>query len=701
MIEVWIAILAVVASALLAALALLRRPRTMPVWSFAAGMACLSIETGLAALATLMPERMLYWHHWRLLVLSFLPGTWVLFSLTYARGNAREFVARWRVPLITAFIGPPAVALLFSKALILPSDHIGPDYEWGLSLGTAGRFLYVLVLVGCILVLMNLERTFRSSVGTMRWRIKFMILGVGLLFAARTYTTSQAIVFHSVISSLQTVNAVALVLACGVIAISITRTSYFEVNVYPSRKVLRNSLTFLIAGVYLLIVGVFAETVTFMGGDAAFPLKAFAVLAALLLLAVLLVSERFRLHANEFISRHFQRPLHDYRVIWNRFIQATTSCVHQTDLSRAIVRLACDIFQALSATIWLVDNERQRLAFAASTSIAELDGPNLEPSGPEALEAIQGLRNVQRPVDIDATQERWAEVLRQCTPGDFKKGGHRVCVPLSAGGNLLGVLILGDRVGGVRFSTQDLDLLKCIGDQAAASLLNIQLSQRLMQARELEAFQAMSAFFVHDLKNTASTLSLMLQNLPVHFDDPEFRADALRGISRTVQHVNNIISRLTLLRQELAIQPVEVDLSQLVRETVQGMNADSGVDLSLDLAPMRKVALDPDQVRKVITNLVLNAREAVNGNGVIRVSTREENGWAILSVSDNGCGMTREFLSKSLFKPFQTTKKSGIGIGMFQSRMIVEAHRGRIEVQSEPGKGTTFRVWFPCLRQDS
>jgi len=274
-------------------------------------------------------------------------------------------------------------------------------------------------------------------------------------------------------------------------------------------------------------------------------------------------------------------------------------------------------------------------------------------------------------------------------------------VPLSAGGNLLGVLILGDRVGGVRFSTQDLDLLKCIGDQAAASLLNIQLSQRLMQARELEAFQAMSAFFVHDLKNTASTLSLMLQNLPVHFDDPEFRADALRGISRTVQHVNNIISRLTLLRQELAIQPVEVDLSQLVRETVQGMNADSGVDLSLDLAPMRKVALDPDQVRKVITNLVLNAREAVNGNGVIRVSTREENGWAILSVSDNGCGMTREFLSKSLFKPFQTTKKSGIGIGMFQSRMIVEAHRGRIEVQSEPGKGTTFRVWFPCLRQDS
>ena len=85
---------------------------------------------------------------------------------------------------------------------------------------------------------------------------------------------------------------------------------------------------------------------------------------------------------------------------------------------------------------------------------------------------------------------------------------------------MLGFLILGDRVGGVPFSVQDLDLLKSISDQSAASLLNIQLSQRLSQAKQLEAFQAMSAFFVHDLKNTASTLSLMLQNLPVALPGP-------------------------------------------------------------------------------------------------------------------------------------------------------------------------------------
>ena len=69
-----------------------------------------------------------------------------------------------------------------------------------------------------------------------------------------------------------------------------------------------------------------------------------------------------------------------------------------------------------------------------------------------------------------------------------------------------------------------------------------------------------------------------------------------------------------------------------------------------------------------------------------------------LFVADNGCGMDGEFLSRSLFRPFQSTKKNGFGIGMFQSRMIVEAHGGRIDVQSQVGKGTTFRVLLPLKK---
>ena len=150
-------------------------------------------------------------------------------------------------------------------------------------------------------------------------------------------------------------------------------------------------------------------------------------------------------------------------------------------------------------------------------------------------------------------------------------------------GEVLGLMILGDRVGGVSFSWQDFDLLKCVGDQVAAGLLNAQLSQKLLQAKELEAFQTMSAFFVHDLKNTASTLNLMLQNLPVHFDDPEFRADALRGMSKTVAHINHLIGRLSQLRHELQIKPVESDLNEVVARALAGWEEAAGVSLVKDL----------------------------------------------------------------------------------------------------------------------
>jgi putative PEP-CTERM system histidine kinase len=265
-----------------------------------------------------------------------------------------------------------------------------------------------------------------------------------------------------------------------------------------------------------------------------------------------------------------------------------------------------------------------------------------------------------------------------------------------AGEQVIGLMILGDRVSAATFTWQDYDLLKCIGDHIAAGLLNTRLSQKLLEAKELEAFQTMSAFFVHDLKNTANTLNLMLQNLPVHFDDPAFRADALRGVSKTVAHINRLIGRLGSIRHELQIKPVESDLNELVARSLAGWEEVAGINLKKDLAALPKVSFDPEQMLKVTTNLIFNAREAVPpASGQVQIQTRQTNGWAVLAISDNGCGMSQEFLSRSLFRPFQTTKKNGLGIGMFQSKMIVEAHKGKIEVESETGKGTTFRVFLP------
>ena len=685
------------AFALLLAVAVLwQERRSLAHWAFAAGMAALAVESLFSGFAanSLLPETVAQWQGWAFLAMAVLPGFWLLFSLSYARGNYREFLMRWRIVLAVAFLAPVILALVFSDDTVIAVGKPPEGHHLLLRLGFAGTGLHLLLLLSAVLVLMNLERTFRASVGTMRWRIKFMALGVGVLFVARAYTSSQAILFHGGELSQQAINSGSLLAAGLLMTRTLFRAGHFEVSIYPSHSLLHQSFTVLLAGIYLLIVGVFAKVVTFLGGDAAFPLKAFSVLVALVLLTMLLLSDRVRLYTKRFVSRHFQRPIYDYRTVWRTFTEGTARCVEQTELCSAIVKLVSDIFQALSVTIWLVDERKERLAFSASTSLSQTKAGHLLIDPADAAEVIAALTAHPDPIDIDSSRETWAVPLRRSHPEEFRKGGHRVCVPMIAGGELLGILTLGDRVGGAPFSVQDLDLLKSVSDQAAAGLLNIQLSQRLSQAKQLEAFQAMSAFFVHDLKNTASTLSLMLQNLPVHYQDPQFREDALRGISKTVNHINDVIGRLTVLRHELAVQAVECDLNELVTSTLKGQES-QGMELVKELRPLPRVRLDPAQIHKVLTNLVLNAREALGPGGTIRVETSQRNGWVVLSVSDNGCGMSADFIQHSLFRPFQTTKKKGIGIGMFHSKMIIEAHRGRIEVESEPGKGAAFRVLLP------
>jgi signal transduction histidine kinase len=162
-----------------------------------------------------------------------------------------------------------------------------------------------------------------------------------------------------------------------------------------------------------------------------------------------------------------------------------------------------------------------------------------------------------------------------------------------------------------------------------------------------------------------------------------------------VNKVNSLCGHLSMLSQKIELKKVETDLSELIASSLSCLNGRNTVSIFEDLQPLPRLMIDPEQVQKVFTNLILNANEALGNGGEIRVGTRKSDGWAIVSVRDNGCGMTKEFIEKSLFRPFKTTKKQGMGIGLFQSKMIVEAHQGRIEVESEEGRGTTFRVFLP------
>jgi putative PEP-CTERM system histidine kinase len=321
----------------------------------------------------------------------------------------------------------------------------------------------------------------------------------------------------------------------------------------------------------------------------------------------------------------------------------------------------------------------------------------MEKAGKSAPEIIRFLREHPGCVDLADHEFEWPREIMKCGEGFFRHHQLRYAVGLQAGGEFVGVMTLNDdRVGeDGGLSSEDVVLLETLAAQLASSLLNLRLSAHLRHAKEVETFQTVSTFFVHDLKNLASRLSLTMQNLPNNFDSPEFRADALRVISRSVKEIDEMCSRLSMLRGKIELKLDPCDLTRLVAETLDGFKANLKAELQQNLQPLPKVRLDAGQIHKVLTNLVLNANEAVNGDGVIQVTTVQEGNVVGFSVRDNGCGMSEEFIEKSLFKPFQTTKKKGLGIGLFHSRLIVEAHRGVLEVNSSVGAGTEFRVLLP------
>ena len=682
-------------SLLLAVVSLVRRKPSAATWCFFTGMIALgadSILTGLTLRAGDAAE-ILYWMSASSMVECFIPVIWLAFSITYSRSGQRESLKRSIPALAAVGILPATLWLAFRGQMFRVVGGEGAGDVWRLQVGTGAALLNVILLVALVLILVNLEQTFRSAVGTMRWRIKYVVLALVVIFGARLYVRSQAILFSAPDIALWGVNSGALLVGCLFLTLAYARTGWHEIDVQPSSAVLRSSVTVIVVGAYLLVVGVLAQLVRRFGGAEMFQLQAFVVLLGMAGLAVVLLSDRARQRLNQFVARHFRKAQHDSVRLWTALSRSLARVTDERGLSAVSAKLIAESFDVLSVTLWLLDEETGYLVIADSTGHAIGESGSVRSALSASVAA--GLQAKSAPFDLEQVNEAWAAELRQLNVTKFPNGGNRWCVPLRSGTRTIGVIVLADRINGAPYTVEEVELLRCIADQITSVVLNIRMAGEVAHARELEAFRTMSAFFVHDLKNAASSLNLMLKNLPVHFDDPAFRQDALRGIGNTAQRIDGMIARLSELRQQPDAPRVDTDLNQVVATTLAGVARMPGVELVSELEPVPAILANREQLQSVVTNLVMNAHDAVGAGGRIHVRTAHRGDRVVLSVADNGCGMSTAFIRDSLFRPFQSTKKKGLGIGLFQSRAIVLAHGGNVHVESDIGKGTSFHASFP------
>ena len=581
---------------------------------------------------------------------------------------------------------------------------------WIYQLGFRGQLFYIIILLGATRILMSLEKILRSSYGQIRWQLKFSTIGLGTFFALRIYQSGNALVFNAWSERLDGITAVGLILACLCLVIALRRTTE-GVDIFLSTNILKNSIAALIVGAYLIGVGLLVTVFRYFNLHGLVE-QSFLIVAGVFLVLVLF-SDRSRQGLMLFTHRHFRRPTYDYRSIWNRFNSSISTELSANRIARDVVRMVSETLQFVFVAIWTYDPRRRIYKLAASSSPADNYWEEFSSADFEDI-----LAKSDRMLDLEVTEESSRELgkFRDETDAQF-------LMPLKCKDSTLGFLAFGKKVGQREISMEDRELLEVLGNQTASALLNLALFRKAAEVSEVEAFRNMSAFFLHDMKNLANQLSLTVENLPRYYDNEEFRSDALNVLSESVARIKRISSGMVLLKEELKVQTVPSDLNDFLKGILAEMRSEIGDVAALELQEIPGVSIDKEQLRKVVVNLLLNAGDAVtagmgedsadDGSGsradgeiqtgekkgpgasiTVRTFSSENN--VILEVSDIGCGMTPEFIRDRLFQAFQTTKHQGMGVGLFQSRMIVEAHRGRIEVDSEPGKGSTFRVFLPA-----
>jgi putative PEP-CTERM system histidine kinase len=668
---------------------------------FASGMSALAMVqvcAGMGAQAVL-PADIVCWEYLRLLSAACMPGIWLLFSVHFAHANSRDIAVQWRWVILASFGLPLVLTITGQHAFFTARLRFDTAFGWVLPLGWSGYGFYLYSLLIAVVILMHFERTLRASTGSMRWQIKFMLLGLGSLFAAQLYTDSQVLLFSSTNRRLNVFTSWSVIVANVFMISSLIRHRFLSVDIHLSHRLLHNSLTVLLVGGYLCTVGALAKVLTYFGWGETLALETFFVFMAAVALAVVLLSEQLRQKLKLFINRHFYRARYDYRQKWTTFTERTTSVVDVQGLCAVVVKMISETFGVPAVTLWLFDEDAPEvLSIGGSTIFSRAERDVLGEHKATGVDFVQFMRERRIPIDLERRSDSKAQVLKATYADYFRKAQSRYCVSLVAGQQVLGVMTLDNRLTRDPLSPEDLDLLKTFADQAAASLLSLRLSKRLLKAKEMEAFQTLSAFFVHDLKNLAAKLSLLLQNVPTHYDNPMFREDMLRVISGSVAKMTAMCSRVSLLTKKLDLHPTLADLNELVRHTLIDLQELVKVPVFQELRSVPKLLLDPEHLQKVVINLLFNANEAVHDQGEIHITTDTIDGWVVLAVRDNGCGIPKAFTEHSLFHPFQTTKSQGLGIGLFHSKMIVEAHHGRIEVVSEEGKGSTFKVFLPIAQ---
>ncbi len=621
-------------------------------------------------------------------------AAWVafLFKLVEARAE-REDSTTADAPLPRlkrfAYAGQLAFALMVGASAAF---HLG----WLPWSGSAQFTAYVLApLVLAILGIALVEQLYRNADEGQRWAIKYFCLGIGGLFAFDFYLYADAMLFKRIDPQLWQARGLVNALVTPLIMVSAARNPNWAVEVHVSRRFVFHTAALLGAGTYLLLMAAAGYYIRLFGGSWGGIAQAVFLFGAALVLLAVLFSGALRARLRVFLSKHFFHYQYDYREEWLKFTEQLSRGEGGEAVRERSLRALAALMDSPAGCLWVANAE------GAYRQVARVNWPPIDATLPADAPLARFLAEQQWVIDLPEYRERpdfygglalpaWVEAL----PNAW------LITPLILHDRLLGFAVLSRSVSRRKINWEDRDLLKTAGRQAAGHLAQAEANEALVEARQFESFNRLSTFVVHDLKNVIAQLSLMLTNAERHGHKPEFQADMLETVRHATEKMSRLLSQLRAGYAN-AQGATLVNLGELLAELVREKARQRPAPRFTAAPEPTWVLADRERLARVLGHLIQNAIEATPEQGEVEVSLAAEDGHAVIMVRDTGCGMDPAFVREQLFKPFASSKPSGMGIGAYECREYVRELKGDILVESTPGQGSTFRVTLPRATRHS
>lgn len=630
------------------------------------------------------------------LVLSSL----AIFSVAFSRQHYQNELRHWKWILAIIAVGSIGFSLLgWQGKLFAPLIVFSSERAHVYTLQPAGHYFLLFTFFCLLFILHNLENTYRNAPVLIRWKIKFLLLGIFASSFFYIFLISAILLYKTVRIEYCVAEAMIILISCGLIGFSLVRHRLMDTDVFISRQVVFNSFVLFVVGAYLLTIAIIGYLIKYKlipPQFTQFLIAEIFMYVAVVGLAAFLLSEQVRRKIERYISKHFYKHKYEYDEVWIAFTRRIGSNISLETLLPQIILSLQEIVNTDRVYLFLSDESKRAMTLAQSTF--PIKYPLSIPMNSALMTYFQQTATPEVDTQIFNARPEFQAISAE-SRDLFDEFSIALCAPLKVKDHFLGMLAIGPERNGEQYSHEDYDLLHTISTQAASMILNARLMENLSQARAMETFHKFSAFIIHDLKNAVQNLSFVVQNAADYLDDPEFRQDVITTISDTVTRMNDMITRLSSVPEKLELHVTDTLLLPFLEDILKKSKVSkfSHIRLHLDVAdPNLTLPLDQRHFQSVLFNLLSNAAEAIGDrSGEIEIRAFRANGTIEISVKDSGSGMSEEHL-KSLFTPFKTTKKKGLGIGLYQCKTIVEAHNGKILVHSEVGQGTIFRIELPA-----